>query len=237
LTAIQDTEQRVVLFLAIGANVGQSDDGGETWHWLSPFDDRETVVAFATRPGPPAGRVHVAITQSGIGPDGVRRQTLWRSTDGGQTWECWLEGAASSEPALLTWEESASRSSLLVATGRSMYMPRTDARERRGGIVRPLWRQIDLPPEVTRIHSLATPPGTAAGRLMLAGTNAGVFVSRDGGRSYGPWSEGLESPAVLALAVSPDFMTSGEVLALGPGGALWRRSDPPPSSGMPPSGS
>jgi hypothetical protein len=76
-----------------------------------------------------------------------------------------------------------------------------------------------------RIQCLATPPGTVAGRVIFAGTNAGVFVSRDGGRSYVPWSDGLEPSAVLALAVSPDYLTSGEVFALGPGGAIWRRDD------------
>ena len=64
-----------------------------------------------------------------------------------------------------------------------------------------------------------TPAGN--GYTVLAATNAGVFISRDGGEVFEAWNEGLDNPRVVSLAISPN----GElVYALGLGGSVWRRA-------------
>ena len=79
--------------------------------------------------------------------------------------------------------------------------------------------------------ALAVPPveaaGSAAGRTVYAGTNAGPFVSRDGGRTFQPWSEGFDGGGIVALAVSPDFAQDRLVLAVGVGGTIWQAQDTP----------
>ena len=52
-----------------------------------------------------------------------------------------------------------------------------------------------------------------------------VFVSRDGGVTYQPWSQGLTQLRITALAVSPAYREDRLVYALSLGGALWRRRD------------
>ena len=59
---------------------------------------------------------------------------------------------------------------------------------------------------------------------VKAATNAGVFMSRDGGEVFEAWSDGLANPRVVSLAISP----SGELMyALGLGGAVWQRAITP----------
>jgi hypothetical protein len=213
--------------------VARSDDGGEHWRWLSQIGEDATVVSLRATYQFSGRLVLFALTESGGGPGdagyGRRHQMLWRSTDGGHTWQCWLEGLADDRVSLLTWDGPASEPNALIALGRSVHIPRSDAQERRGGRVRPLWQAVELGPGVSRITSLATPPGPLAGRTVFVGTNAGVFVSRDGGRSYGLWGvrsdDGTAPVDVLSVAVAPDYATSGEVFVVASGGEVWRRID------------
>ena len=45
------------------------------------------------------------------------------------------------------------------------------------------------------------------------------YVSRDGGVSFTPWSDGLEPKATVAVAVSPAYAEDRLVYGLGLGGA------------------
>jgi hypothetical protein len=60
---------------------------------------------------------------------------------------------------------------------------------------------------------------------VFAATSAGVFVSRDGGATYLPWSEGLIPPGLVALAISQNYHSDRLIYALGLGGTIWRRHD------------
>jgi hypothetical protein len=84
---------------------------------------------------------------------------------------------------------------------------------------------------VASVTALAAPPGepsgSAVGRTVYAGTNAGPYVSRDSGRTFHPWSAGYDGGGVVALAVSPSFASDGLVLAVGVGGTIWQIKDAP----------
>jgi hypothetical protein len=223
LTVARDSK-RDVLFLAIGPIIGRSDDGGERWHWLDPLGDAEEVVGLAGQPDQRGGCLYAATGRGGT-PGQAGRQMIWWSGDGGQAWEPWLEVEGDGPPVLLSWDGPPSEPNLLVAAGSTVYVPRADARERRGRSTRPLWRFIEPGPGISRISSLATPTGPKAGRTIYAGTDQGVFVSRDGGLSFGPWGGDPGPTAFLAVAVAPDYASSREVFAVGQGGALWHRRD------------
>jgi hypothetical protein len=60
---------------------------------------------------------------------------------------------------------------------------------------------------------------------VFAATNSGVFVSRNGGDTFDAWSEGLEPPRMVALAISPNYADDRLVFGLGLGGLVWRRRD------------
>ena len=52
-----------------------------------------------------------------------------------------------------------------------------------------------------------------------------MYVSRDGGASFEPWSDGLEPASTVAIAPSPAYARDRLVYALGLGGTIWRRYD------------
>ena len=109
---------------------------------------------------------------------------------------------------------------IFVGLGRRVLRPVRHAQEVRQRERRPMWRAASLGPNVVSVTSLAVSPG---GRDVLAATNAGVFVSQDGGATFTDWSEGLTNPRLVAIAVSPTYEDDRLIYALGLGGTLWRR--------------
>jgi hypothetical protein len=77
------------------------------------------------------------------------------------------------------------------------------------------------------VTDLAASPSYGQDRTLVTATSLGPYVSRDGGASFTAWSEGLEPPAVVAVAVSPAYAEDRTVYALGLGGTVWRRRDGP----------
>ena len=96
---------------------------------------------------------------------------------------------------------------------------------------RPVWQAADLGAAVVSVTALAAPPpgvpGSAAGRTIYAGTNAGPYVSRDNGRTFRPWADGYDGSGIVALAVSPGFAKDRLVLAVEVGGTVWQFKDAP----------
>ena len=109
---------------------------------------------------------------------------------------------------------------MFVGLGGSVLRPLRNTEEVRRGERRPMWRAARLGPEALAITSLAISPAFAEDHTVFAATNAGVFISRDGGEVFEPWNDGLDKPRVVSLAIS----RNGElVYALGLGGSVWRR--------------
>jgi hypothetical protein len=94
-------------------------------------------------------------------------------------------------------------------------MPMRHAQEVRHKERRPMWRSADLGPDVVNITALAVSD------VLLAATNAGVFISRDGGERFVEWSDGLANPRMVAIAASPNFAEDRAVYALSLGGTVW----------------
>ena len=114
---------------------------------------------------------------------------------------------------------------VFVGHAGQVLKPLRHAREVRAGIRRPVWRGSQLGDGTLAVTALAISPEYAADQTLFAATNAGVFVSRDGGDTFAPWSEGLAPPRMVALAISPDFAHDRLAYGLGLGGTVWRRRD------------
>ncbi len=197
-----------------------SDDGGLTWRAQDTEFGEAEISALAVSPGYARDRtIFVATTsRSEVG--------LWRSTSGGQRWHPWLvEPGRSDMLTLAVSPDYAFDEIVFVGLGARVLKPLQHMREVRSGKRRPVWRGTDLGEGATAITTLAISPGYAEDRTLFAATNAGVFVSRDGGDSYHPWSDGLTQPRTVALAISPTYPADRLVYALGLGGTLWRRLD------------
>lgn len=221
------------------AGIVLSEDGGQTWRAVGAIRVAEAgwslqVGALAASPAFWQDRTLVA---QGVETraDGQATTRLWRSTDGGRSWSIWLEEPGDFSPILPATlalpPTFPSGQSIVAALGASVATPVAGSWERQGGRRRPVWRWAGLGEDVASVTALAVPPasgaktGSAAGRTVYAGTNAGPYVSRDGGRTFHRWSDGYEGGGIVALAVSPSYARDRLVLAVGVGGSVWQVED------------
>jgi hypothetical protein len=207
------TGASVIVAAVASGHLVVSQDDGSTWRDLGvPFEGAE-VVALAVAPN----RTLFAATATSADV------TLWRSEDG-QRWARWLvepaRGAA--RVTLAVAPTHTVDDAVFLGLGHRVLRPLRHAQEVRHTERRPIWRSADLGSDVVNITSLAVSPGA---RSVFAATNAGVFVSRDGGESFVDWNEGLLNPRLVAIAASPNYAEDRLVYALSLGGTIWRRTD------------
>jgi hypothetical protein len=192
------------------------------------------IVAVGVGPGAERQR-DAAIYCATVGSAGGigRTLTLWRTADRGRRWDRWYEepgvpgGTAIRVAALPAnrWGDT-----VVLGFGGKVLRPRQGSWEVKGGARRPVLDAVELPgadsagrrPALT---DLAASPDYARDRTVFAATSAGVYVSRDGGASFEPWSDSLEPAATVAVAPSPAYARDRLVYALGLGGTVWRRRE------------
>lgn len=219
------------------AGIVLSEDGGQTWRAVGRISAAQAgwslqVGALAASPAFWQDRTLVA---RGVETraDGRATTRIWRSTDAGRSWAVWLEQRGAPGPllpsTLLLPPSFPSGSAIVVALGNRVLTPVAGSWERQGGQRRPVWHTATLGAEVASVTALAAPPAdapeSAAARTIYAGTNAGPYLSRDGGKSFQPWADGYAGGGIVALVVSPSFATDRRVLAVGVGGTLWQIED------------
>ncbi|MGI8687082.1 MAG: YCF48-related protein [Thermomicrobiales bacterium] len=206
-----------------------SDDGGERWRPLHTPLDGANIVSLACSPGDGRDRTLYAGTTQPASPVGMAEMTVWRSTDGGGNWMRWLE--ESGEGGILPLAASAGQSddALFVGLGGRVMRPRQNAWQTRGGIRTPLWHGPTLATEQSgpvsisiSITALAVSPNARTDGMVFAATSAGVYRSRDRGRTFDRWSESLLPTPMLALAAT--VHESLLIFALGVDGTIWRRT-------------
>jgi hypothetical protein len=112
---------------------------------------------------------------------------------------------------------------VLVGQAGLVARPLRRAQELRRGERRPLWQSVQIGNLGSAITAVALSPSARRDRIVLAAADDGVYLSRDGGETFGAWDEGLEVPLVTALALSTTSDDGLEAYALGLGGTLWRR--------------
>jgi hypothetical protein len=197
-----------------------SDDGVATWRTQSTEFNNVSIIALAVSPAYKHDRTIFVATTS------ANEVVVWRSTSGGQRWHEWLVEPGRSDTLALALSPTYDEDELVfVGLGGRVLKPLPHAREVRSGKRRPVWRSTTLGEGALAVTALAISPVFAEDRTLFAASNAGVFVSRDGGDTYAPWSEGLNPVRTVALATSPSFAADRLVFALGLGGTVWRRRD------------
>jgi hypothetical protein len=197
-----------------------SDDSGATWRTqTTAFGDAE-IIALAVSPGYARDRTIFVATTSD------REVVVWRSTSSGQRWHQWLVEPGRSDTLPLAISPNYALDELVfVGHAGQVLKPLQHAREVRSGKRRPVWRGSELGDGTLAVTALAISPSYAQDHTLFAATNAGVFVSRDGGETYHSWSDGLTPLRTIALATSPSYPRDRLVYALGLGGTVWRRRD------------
>jgi photosystem II stability/assembly factor-like uncharacterized protein len=199
-----------------------SDDGANTWRTLADAFDGAEVISLALSPGYARDRTLFVATNRPM-PEGSAELVLWRSVDGGQRWARLLVERGDDPLVLAIPASYPIDQQLFVGLGCRVLRPLRDMQEVRSHERRPVWRGSDLGPGALVVTALAASPRYREDRTVVAATSAGAFVSRDAGESFQPWSEGLDSPRLVAIGVSPQYGEDHLVYALGLGGAIWRR--------------
>jgi hypothetical protein len=225
-----------VLAALAGGRLLASDDRAATWRTCSVKDfEGAEIVLVALSPDYARDRTIFVATSSAQQGESAE-VALWRSVDGGSRWDRWLverdvggpgvgAGNAQRYLALALSPSYPSDELVFAGLGARVLTPVRHARQVRTGERRPIWRAVDLGGGAVAVTAVAPSPSYAADRTVFAATNAGVFVSRDGGETFQPWSDGLVPPRVVALAVSPAYYDDRLVYGLGLGGIIWRRQD------------
>jgi len=226
-TGIVVTGATTVFAATLDNRLIASDDEGETWRALDAPFDGAAIVSLACAPADARGQtLYVGTTQPAPRTGAV---TLWRLTDGGGSWARWLEaqGGAGTLPlaAPTGLSVNSDDNTLFVGLNGQVFQPRRNAWQTRCGARSPLWHGAALTTnngDPVAITALATSPRYRADGVVFAATSDGVYRSRDHGRTFTRWSEGLTRAPVLALAVTGDDPVL--VFALGVDGTIWRRA-------------
>jgi photosystem II stability/assembly factor-like uncharacterized protein len=217
-----------------------SPDGVTFERVIEPFGRSTEVFGLAISPNFAADGVLFAAT--GLATHSRDQHTplrLMRSADRGRRWDLWLELAVApggSAVQVVALPPNPWGDTLLVGAGGQVHRPRPNAWAVSGGRRRPVWDAVDVAGDhvaaagaagrLASLTGLAASPEYAADRTLFASTSGGIYVSRDGGATFEPWSEELEPLAMVAVAPSPSYARDRLVFALGLGGTVWRRRDP-----------
>ncbi len=188
------------LYAGAWNRIFKTTDGGATWSRASlsgiigslVIDPREPTIAYAAAEG---------YSYWGSYPG-----SFGKSTDGGASWRNMSPPALDSVLAVAV--ESVASSTVYAAAGpyrwSGGYGPTPEVLRSEDRGVSWMSASAGLPEGIVR--SLAVDP-TVLGTLY-AGTEAGVYRSRDGGRSWTPFSQQLAGVSITSLAIAD----SGRVL-------------------------
>jgi len=219
-----------------------STDRGESWSSASQGLPKAEIVSLVVSPN---------YAEDGTAYAWFQYKGLYRTTNGGQSWEQvkeeedWYVQTMALSPDFAADVHRRADGSLFVG---AMYgnLHRSDD----GGFT---WQSLGagLPSGTIWVKALAVSPEFARDGTLFAGLDRGIYKSTDGGHSWQAVNTGLphrpdgELAGGLALALSPDYPADVHRLADGSlfatlvehgvyksidGGASWY----PPTQGMPP---
>lgn len=159
----------------------------------------------------------------------ARGSGLYRSRDGGETWQSAYDSLDLSAPL----------ATMAIAISPDFASDRTVFAGVPGGILRSFdggenWGVVLLPSPPPVVSALAISPDYVRDGILLAGTvEDGVFSTSNRGGHWVAWNFGLLDLNIICMAISPDF-TQDETLFVGTdsgifrstnGGRAWREVD------------
>ncbi len=150
----------------------------------------------------------------------ARTSGLFRSADGGLTWECAYAslnaGEALPTSAVALAPDFGQEPTVFAGLNGAILLSRD------GGFH---WQPSRLPEPLPAVSALAISPCYQEDGMVFAGTNEdGVLVTSDRGNTWISWNFGLLDLNILCLAISPQF-EADETLYAGSESGLFRSSN------------
>jgi hypothetical protein len=229
LSRVGPTDRPTSAVLATGpGTLLLSEDGGLSWRSLPLPSPQADIVSAAASPSVVRDRTVYAVARATrVGVDGSLESDgleLWHTADLGQRWTRLLHSPSATVMPLAVPPPGTPDASLLVGHAGRVARPLRSAQEVRRGERRPLWQEAQTGNLGAAVTAVALSPRIGRDRVVLAASEGQVYLSRDGGATFGAWDHDLDVPLVTALAVSAGADDALTAYALGLGGTLWRRS-------------
>ena len=188
-----------------------------------PGQDADLVYSFCAADGFIPGKTGMVFSARGSG--------LYKSQDGGHSWEYALENLSLTNPLPVTsvaLSPAFNHDGLVLAGAPGGLFHSTDAGQN--------WKALVFPNPPPTVSALTFSPNFENDETVFAGTmEDGVFISRDGGERWVAWNFGLLDLNVLSLAISPAFAADETIFAAVEtgifrstnGGRAWREVELP----------
>lgn len=226
----------------VTGGVLRSADGGQAWRIAQPSTPAPTVSSLCLSPAFAQdgvvlagsmqdgffrsadrgarwnawnfGLLDLSVLALAASPDFANDETavlgaetgLFRSTNGGRAWrDVALPGGFVAVPGLALSPNYAQDRTLFVATESSGLLRSADDAES--------WTRLGQDELGDAINAVLLAPDYPHRPHVLALTADAAWISRDDGRSWGPWETGLEAGQAIMCAAAP--------LGLEPGAPLW----------------
>lgn len=163
--------------------------------------DSDLVYSFVAAPNCIPGKSGIIFA--------ARNSGLYRSTDGGQTWQYAFENLELTEPlpvTALAISPNFTNDGIVIAGTSGGVFHSTDFGA--------TWKAIIFPNPPPTISYIVFSPFFSADEVVFAGTmEDGVFVSQNGGSRWVAWNFGLLDLNVMSLAISPAFSNDETIFA------------------------
>lgn len=192
-----------------------SGDGGVTWAGTAVPFEGERVVRMAASPHFAKDGALFVGTFRPSGGDNANAIRLWRSDDRGARWHLYLEHEVENPwmaMALPPAPGSRPYNAGIFGIGSRIFRP-SGSRRVEGRVS----------PREPAILDLVCVPCDEKEYDFYATTSEGVFSSRDRGKTWRSFNDGLPEEPVLSLIPSPNYERDRLLYALSIGGALWCR--------------